>query len=681
MNFLCQKDFWNKQILSLFVVISFIIVPLQLFRDAAFEYVPLNAYTGDHQWLTASSVKFLNVWLEQGACKSKFLMYEEPFLIENGNRPNSYFSYPPGTLIPAYVVFKLMGKTHVTPEDVKNFAVGMSYVMICLLAAAAVTIFHLAGMKIFSSTAGAAAISASFAYLAPNFYYLRQVFFSDQMVLFYLPLFLLLEYLDLSCLFDRRRWIVRLLQALVIFCGCFTDHYFFILTAVACLFRIYPVSFKNIKADCLRLLSDCWKYAAGAGAALILFIGQLLLFVPDFYAILYSKFVSRSFSVKEGNTDFALGILWRKILYLHPFALFFIGVGVLFTVYYFFKTRRQKDARESTALVQTFAVLLYGSLLHTTVFFQHSLVHEFSVLKYCFVIVFSLILLLYFSFRSIAGVIDAEKKLFYACLAALVFVFPFTLAERAYQECRNRSQLREATAHAEFIGRHTQKSDVWFSFSYEIIQNPPFALSFSGKRVYKLRDLGDFPMDRVSPDMTICFLLNREELNRPDISEILPYADGRAEENNFVMLRYSTDTLMKRSALLSQIYHIMQKPVLWRDTTRDIEFRFHNGMAALCVYRGIWWNRRPVDFFLHVYKKGTVEPLFVQNFKLDCGQVVHNFTGRSQSISVIPQEILEKGDFIRIGQFIPGQKRLWERDIPLTSRGGTKYPDQEIYCY
>jgi hypothetical protein len=149
------------------------------------------------------------------------------------------------------------------------------------------------------------------------------------------------------------------------------------------------------------------------------------------------------------------------------------------------------------------------------------------------------------------------------------------------------------------------------------------------------------------------------------------------------MLRYSTDTLMKKSALLSRIYHTMQKPVLWRDTTGDIEFRFHNGTAALCVFRGIWWNRRPHDFFLHVYKKGTQSPLYVQNFKLDCWQVVHNFTGRSQSIVVIPQEILKNADFVRVGQFIPGQKRLWECDIPLKLKVGTpaKYPAREISCY
>jgi hypothetical protein len=86
---------------------------------------------------------------------------------------------------------------------------------------------------------------------------------------------------------------------------------------------------------------------------------------------------------------------------------------------------------------------------------------------------------------------------------------------------------------------------------------------------------------------------------------------------------------------------------------------------------------------LHVYKKGTQSPLYVQNVKLDCWQVVHNSTGRSQSIVVIPQEILKNADFVRVGQFIPGQKRLWECDIPLKLKVGTsaKYPAREISCY
>ena len=57
-----------------------------------------------HVWLTASTVKFTDIWIDEGAIRSNFLLIEEPASI---NKPEIrgrqiYSSQPSGSIVPIY---------------------------------------------------------------------------------------------------------------------------------------------------------------------------------------------------------------------------------------------------------------------------------------------------------------------------------------------------------------------------------------------------------------------------------------------------------------------------------------------------------------------------------------------------------------------------------------------------
>jgi len=70
-----------------------------------------------HQWLSGSTLKFVNNWFEEGPVSLKFGMIENPNSIEFPTllSRGPYPSYPPGTIIPVYVLAKIMGR-ELTPS-------------------------------------------------------------------------------------------------------------------------------------------------------------------------------------------------------------------------------------------------------------------------------------------------------------------------------------------------------------------------------------------------------------------------------------------------------------------------------------------------------------------------------------------------------------------------------------
>lgn len=66
-----------------------------------------GAYTeNEHEWLTGSTVKFARNWYREGPWNIRFAMLENP---ESPEFPTfdsrvPYVSYPPGTVIPIYLI-------------------------------------------------------------------------------------------------------------------------------------------------------------------------------------------------------------------------------------------------------------------------------------------------------------------------------------------------------------------------------------------------------------------------------------------------------------------------------------------------------------------------------------------------------------------------------------------------
>jgi hypothetical protein len=88
---------------------------MTVFVCAGYKCFYNNAFSGReargaHIWLSASTVKFVNNWLKEGPIKLKFIMYEYPDSIEFNSlaERSAYISYPPGAIIPPYILAKLL---------------------------------------------------------------------------------------------------------------------------------------------------------------------------------------------------------------------------------------------------------------------------------------------------------------------------------------------------------------------------------------------------------------------------------------------------------------------------------------------------------------------------------------------------------------------------------------------
>ena len=75
-------------------------------------------YYQKHLDATASTLSFVNNWLQEGAFQLNFGLYRYPAAVEMltlGSR-GLYASYPPGTIVPIYLLFKALDSAGIFPD-------------------------------------------------------------------------------------------------------------------------------------------------------------------------------------------------------------------------------------------------------------------------------------------------------------------------------------------------------------------------------------------------------------------------------------------------------------------------------------------------------------------------------------------------------------------------------------
>ena len=75
-----------------------------------------NNLGGEHSWLSGSTIKFVNNWLDEGAANLNFTNYDSPSSIEfNGLGDRSpYLSYPTGETFFVYITARVLGREQIS---------------------------------------------------------------------------------------------------------------------------------------------------------------------------------------------------------------------------------------------------------------------------------------------------------------------------------------------------------------------------------------------------------------------------------------------------------------------------------------------------------------------------------------------------------------------------------------
>ena len=446
-------------------------------------------------WLSASTIKFVNQWLKEGALSHRFTCYESFDSIEFNSleERTPYLSYPVGTVFSVYTAAKVCGAAQINLPFVKRFQM-VCFAFDTLLLAVFLYLLLSASLRAGEAfkTAMSAGLAVMWALLPANTYFLSNVFFADQYVILWVHLFLLLELLTGMPVSDRKKRLFRILRCPVIFMGVMTDYYFWILVFLAFLLNAAKriLEKRTFGSTC----KDALWYICPVIAALLAFFLQLS-YTENWPGYLMHKMRIQTGGGIDGT---AMGQLKTRFLEAFVngsskrallFALFLILLAALLIRQALF-LKKWKELFTNSA----YAAILLGTaapLLQVFFLKNHSAVHAFSMIKVGAAVILlipAMTILLCMEKQILSAAIFGREisrpaiNGFLTCAAVFVIL---GLPQATKNYYASHSTIADLGL-AKLLSETMEYENVCFSFSYEIDVNPPQKLSVSEKQVYRV---------------------------------------------------------------------------------------------------------------------------------------------------------------------------------------------------
>lgn len=464
---------------------------------------------GGHQWLTGSTLEFSKEWYYEGPQNIHFGMFEYPASVEfpTLTSRNPYTSYPPGTIIPIYVLSKIREKEPTISMIMKYNLVNHFFIAFFLSLMVFFFISRQLEADLLNSTLFAIIPILIELFMPGTLYWHQNVFFSDQAIILPFVLFILLEVLRFKSS-KRVTNILSILQALVMFYGVLTDWLFIPIVFTVFLKRIINNEIE-IKGDIQKFIQKTLYFWSPVVLAGFLFLWQIYS-LENFDRTINTFFVRASLSSTgpltihtfletfKSHLTLSFGYIAAVILVA---SLLLLLIFSFYLIIKYFRAHKTNYKLKNTLLLAW--MLLLPCLIQIFLFKNHSFIHEFSALKFSVplsVIPFVIIPLLCYLLLEdpkfpkkflLIGNKRLNLKLLAICLVALLLtgitlinnsnhlfnMFPFPN--------KNYTMLGEA------IHKNTNYYDVVFSPDFEINSLPPQQISISMKPVYKIKSISD----------------------------------------------------------------------------------------------------------------------------------------------------------------------------------------------
>lgn len=471
-----------------------------------------NLYGANHQWLSGSTLKFADYWYDEGPQNLYWGMIENPKSIEFPTllSRDPYPSYPPGVVIPIYLISKILNEEP-NPSILMGYNL-FNHFLIAFFMSLMVFIFlsRNLGYDLFMSFLFALIpIFLELLWPAPLYWH-QNVFFSDQAIILPFVLMVFFEILRFDSTEINLKYI-NLFQGILIFIGFLTDWLFVFITASIFVKRILNGEIhliNRIPYINIKFIKKSLMFWAPGILALILYIIQL-----DVLGVLWE--LPAKFYIRTGVTNLPLAasrnVFNGFISYIDRAygqlaeIVLFITISLLIMLSGVYIYKKLKNYKPNLKIKKILCLLWIVYLPCLTQFFllkSHSIVHEFSVLKFSFPIAISFVLmplligLTFLDFRKIKLEFINGRKL-------LILIFIVSLLLMSYSTFQNNHDrlkffdLGPSYSQAGYnslgdsIKDKTVYADVLFSPDFEIPENPPQALYYSKKRVYKINSTED----------------------------------------------------------------------------------------------------------------------------------------------------------------------------------------------
>jgi len=477
-----------------------------------------------HQWLTGSTLKFSTNWYNEGPIQLRFAMLENPKSIEFPTllSRDPYTSYPPGAIIPIYIISKLVSHEP-TASLVMRYNLLNQFLVAFILAL--IIFFFLMQLKIDIVNAFLfSLIPVILELLLPApLYFFQNVFFSDQAVILPFVLYIFLEVLR-DEMNGRNLRILNIIQNIVLFYGFLTDWLFVFIALTVYMKRIISgeivFSRKISLVNAYSFIKESLKYWLVPLITVALFVLQVIILGTEGFTLskmfLRMGVTEQYADILKNGLNVFLGYLLEGYGQLELFLLICSAIFSIFvTVYIIFKSlKKQKmifgHVYEVKKILYLIGLFLIPCVLEVYVFKNHSIIHDFSVLKFSVPIssitLVLLPILIFFMtenflsktfksrfvfFRYFFNKFHINPRLFVILLLSLFIA----LGNVAYIHPSYTSFFPTTNGDFKIVGesihKNTYYNDVVFSPDFEIPENPPVLLSYSMKRVYQINSTED----------------------------------------------------------------------------------------------------------------------------------------------------------------------------------------------
>ena len=554
-NKILEKFLKNKSNISL----AMLFIALTLFFVISFKYiykVEYKSLQGSHSWLSGSTIKFVSNWLSESPFKLHFVNFESPDSIEFNEitERGPYISYPSGCTFLVYCFAKIIGKTTIGVYFLKHLQILFFWLEVLFLSVFVYRFLSRNSVKSEKEKCFGAFFAAAYWALIPtNVWYLANVYFADQCIIFFVIAFLLVEYESYYCESKKKTLILNCLKSFLILAGVLIDYYFWILTFIAFVLQIVlAAKEKKSKKEIIR--QSLW-YIVPVLLALVLYAAELFS-IPNWKNILKNKFLFRAgISQNKYNTQAAITNGLRNN-FLAAFGLknFRYFLWLLAVVFAYFDLKKKKASLSKNAAIITLGFL--APVLQVSLLKNHSAIHEFSMIKFgwCFAM-FPILTSLTFSKVLNEREIFSKKwnlafspffHIFLFSFILQLFITGFPSTTRNFYNSRKGNPANYNLAY--ILRNNTSYEHVCFSFSQEIPENPPQQLAISRKRVYKIKTKDEmsnrFP--NLNPDAIKIFIIDKKNQNAlTDEQKAVQLAlesknEVFYEDNDFCLLKIET---------------------------------------------------------------------------------------------------------------------------------------------
>lgn len=557
---LVKKHIKDTRIIAaavLFAVVTVMFAASVNMRSEYKDYVSLD----HHNHLTATSVVFTNFWLDDGIFHDRFAMMANPDSVEFSDLKDRSFydSYPPGCIVPLYIMAKLSGKNEISFGFVQRWDLFNQYAVTLLLAFLVYLLFLRLKTNPYIAFAAAIIPAAVNLFMPGPFYFFHSVYFADQAVILLFVLAVFLEFLRFDCKNPKMLRALDIAGAVVIFAGILTDYLFLCVIAVIYVKRLAlrEISLKSFGG----WLKDSLKFAAPAIIAAALFVLQLAVNGP--VRIINMFFFRTGVNDTSGWTEHFERVFWKEhIVSAYGsnadiiIKLSLVIVALMAAAYFIIKKMRKTENKNIVLLLSSAAVIILPCFMQVYLLKNHSAIHDFSTLKFSVVMSVVPYVIIPAAVIEFARLLKGGKLPYTLIhgIAAVVFaasvcVFTgVTHAKNAQSYFPEPSE--EVVKVGKFIRENTDYNDVVFSDNYEIFDanDYPARLALAKKRIYKTEKISDIyaKVKDIEKDYTVN-IFSFGSVNSQEIKKLADNADDVINGEGMTLYKISRDKFTEMS--------------------------------------------------------------------------------------------------------------------------------------